>query len=410
MRSLQFIKTIGAGAFGTVYLCRLSTAQGFQSYVAVKILQDQVNSGMFLSRMRDEARLLGLLQDDAIIKVMDLVAIDGRQAVLMEYVEGADLESIIDQHGTPPARALAEIGAAVAGALRRAHKAVHPSNGEALNVIHRDVKPANILVSKDGAVKLLDFGVARARFDARESFTGQLVLGTLNYMAPEYIVTGQVTQAVDIYGLGLALWQAATGEVYGQPKVRRKDHENRIRERMAELPTEYEGLRPPIQSMLAWDPESRPDSAAAEDLLDESLGWLPGQGLRTWAKENIPGVLATRKSAADAQGLVGTEIRIGEAEEELAPLAPPPLLEDDTGQHTAPMLLPAGDDATEETLNAIEATESTERLTPLESEPPEPEPDPEPVTVPILLGLLIGTSVGLVLLVGIVFVFFSDRF
>jgi serine/threonine protein kinase len=408
MRSLQFIKTIGAGAFGTVYLCRLSTAQGFQSYVAVKIIQDQVNSEMFLSRMRDEARLLGLLQDDAIIKVMDLVAIDGRQAVLMEYVEGADLESIIDSQGPPPARVLAEVGAAVAGALRRAHMAVHPSTGEALNVIHRDVKPANILVSKDGAVKLLDFGVARARFDARESFTGQLVLGTLNYMAPEYIVTGQVTQAVDIYGLGLALWQAATGEVFGQPKVRKKDHENRIRERLAELPTEYEVLGPVLQAMLAWDPESRPDSATAEDLLDESLGRLPGQGLRTWAKETIPGVLAARKTTPDLQGLVGTEIRLGETEEELVAPALPPLLEEDTLQHTAPMLLPTGDESTEETISEGESTESTELIPPVETAPT--QADPEPVTVPILLGLLIGTTVGLVLLLGMAFFFFSDRF
>ena len=66
------------------------------------------------------------------------------------------------------------------------------------------------MIATDGSVRLLDFGVARACFDARESSTGQLMLGTLNYMAPEYVVTGEVTVAADIYGLGLSLLQAAT--------------------------------------------------------------------------------------------------------------------------------------------------------------------------------------------------------
>ena len=254
MRQLTFQRTVGAGAFGTVYQAELQTGRGFRRQVAVKVIQARGPDGdMFLSRIRDEARLLGLLQDDAILKVLDMVQIDGLDAVVMEYIEGADLDSVVRTCGPPPPQALAELGALVAGALHRAHTAVHPADGSPLGVVHRDVKPANIMVTRNGGVRLLDFGVARARFEARESYTGQLVLGTLNYMAPEYIVTNELSPAADIYGLGLSLYEAATGQVYGQPKVRVDSHEKRLRERIDQLAATMPALAPVVERMLTWD-------------------------------------------------------------------------------------------------------------------------------------------------------------
>jgi serine/threonine protein kinase len=189
MRKLAFIRPLGSGAVGTVYLADMVSGRGFRRQVAVKLLMGgQPGAEQFLTRMRDEARLLGLLNDERILEVSELVRVARRDAVIMEYVEGVDLGTLVEAGESVPARALAEIGAMVAGALHKAHIATHPTSGEPLNVIHRDVKPANIMVTVRGSVKLLDFGVARAHFEARESFTGQLVLGTLNYMAPEYIV------------------------------------------------------------------------------------------------------------------------------------------------------------------------------------------------------------------------------
>lgn len=108
MRTLQFLRTLGAGAFGTVYLADFSSGQGFRRQVAVKVIQrNQPDNEMFLARIRDEARLLGLLQDDAILKVLDMVQLDGMDAVIMEYVEGLDLDSLVREGRAPPPRALA---------------------------------------------------------------------------------------------------------------------------------------------------------------------------------------------------------------------------------------------------------------------------------------------------------------
>lgn len=311
MRSLSFIRPIGAGAFGTVYLAELVSGQNFRRSVAVKVLlRDRPDTEMFLTRFRDEARLLGLLHDDAILEVLDMVQIEGADAVVMEYIEGVDLESLQKDGRSPTPRALAEVGAIVAGALSRAHNARHPTSGQPLNVIHRDVKPANIMVTATGTVKLLDFGVARARFDARESFTGQMVLGTLNYMAPEYIVTGEVSPQVDVYGLGLTLWQIATGEPFGQPKVRQDSHERRVKARLDQLQATHPALVPVLWSMLQWNPGDRPDSAEAERRLQDVADNSGGPGLKSWARGAVAESLRGRGPVADSNKLAGRNIRI----------------------------------------------------------------------------------------------------
>lgn len=314
VRTLHFQRVLGSGAFGSVYYADLVGDRGFRRPVAVKVLlKDNAQGDMFMSRVRDEARLLGLLQDDHILKVLELAKIDGRDAVIMEYVEGVDLAAIVEMGLRPPPRALAELGAAIAGALHRAHQARHPATGEPLNVIHRDVKPANVMVTDRGNVKLLDFGVARARFESRESYTGQFVLGTLNYMAPEYIVTGEVSSAADVYGLALTLWEAACGDAFGQPKLRRDLHEARVEERLQVVADTYGELVPTLRAMLAWEPKDRPDGAAVERALLAATDRLSGTGLRTWAADAVPRALAPRRAGAlDQCGLVGRGVPLGD--------------------------------------------------------------------------------------------------
>lgn len=325
MRQLTFQRVIGSGAFGTVYLAELTGLRGFRRTVAVKVLlPGQADNEMFVSRVRDEARLLGLLHDEHILKVLELVQVGDRDAVVMEFVEGVDLAALLAAGQSPPPRALAELGAAVAGALSAAHTAVHPSSGEALNVVHRDVKPANVMVSDRGGIKLLDFGVAQARFAARESRTGQFVLGTLNYMAPEYVITGEVSPAADVYGLALTLWEAAVGEVFGQPKLKEEAHVKRVEQRLAQLSADHAELAVVLRPMLAWSPGSRPPAKQVEHQLVAAADRLSGKGLRSWADAMVrPAMEKLQREARDLVGLAGQTVPVADAEEP-APSAPAP--------------------------------------------------------------------------------------
>ncbi len=322
MRKLAFIRPLGSGAVGTVYLADMVSGRGFRRQVAVKVLMGgQPGAEQFLTRMRDEARLLGLLNDERILEVSELVRVANRDAVIMEFVEGVDLGSIVEDGEIVPARALAEIGAMAAGALHKAHIATHPTSGEPLNVIHRDVKPANLMVTVRGSVKLLDFGVARAHFEARESFTGQLVLGTLNYMAPEYIVTGEVTRAADIYGLGIALFEAASGQTFGQPRIRRERFEEAVSDALASIQGSHAELVPLLEDMLRWEPTERPDGAVLERKLMAAADELRGSSLRSWAASVIPPRLeASGGAIEDPIGLAGGdyEISLGGADHTMA--------------------------------------------------------------------------------------------
>jgi len=270
----------------------------------------------FIGRMRDEARLLGMLQDEHILGVTELVLVDGRDAVVMEYVEGVDLADLIRSHHTP-SRALAELAAEIAGTLYKAHTATHPSSGEPLDVIHRDVKPANVMITSRGGIRLLDFGVARAVFSSRESQTQGLVLGTLNYFPPEILAGQEPTSAVDIYGLGLTLWECATGRDWGSPQVKRERFTRRVRNRLREIESDYGAIVPIMERILSWDPADRPDGGEIEREMLEAADSCSGEGLRTWARRVVPPLLAVRRDTGSADAMVGRTIAIVPPPEEL---------------------------------------------------------------------------------------------
>jgi serine/threonine protein kinase len=323
MRTLTFNRIIGTGSFGTVYHAELRVPRGFSRQCAVKVMKStSPDQEHFRARMRDEARLLGMLQDEQILGVSELVRVDGRDIVVMEYVEGVDLSDIIDNHRVPP-RALAELGAEMAGTLDRAHSARHPNTGEPLSVVHRDVKPANVMVTRRGGVRLLDFGVARAAFASRESETQGLVLGTLNYFPPEILAGADPSPSVDIYGLGLILWECATGKEWGSPQVHRKRFDRRVKQRLAAIGDEYRDLLPVLEAILNWDPAERPKGADVEAQLLTAADACTGEGLRTWARTVVPPILQARAKNPPQDELVGRTLPI-EGEDSVAPLQPLP--------------------------------------------------------------------------------------
>lgn len=410
MRTLTFTETIGAGAFGTVYRAEMSTDQGIRRSVAVKIvLQDHADKEMFITRMRDEARLLGLLQDEHILKVIDLLQINERDAIVMEYIEGIDLSHAVAKKHLPPFRAIMEIGAMVAGTLERAHQARHPASGEHLGVVHRDVKPANVMLTSSGNLKLLDFGIAQAQFAARESNTGQMVLGTLNYMAPDYIITGEATPAIDVYGIGLTLFELTTGEIFGQPKLREDQHNKRLQDRLQLVEAQNSALASLLEQILHWEPEVRPSCGEVEHALLMLADEMRGPGLRRYAAEVVPAVLSARGSAPDTERILGRTINMGAAILPDTVITEPPADPTASGTH---------DEDEDDAPTAIAPrTEIVQALDPPTSEialpspasarpPPHPTPTAKTVTVmesspspgttkrAVFRGMLIGSTLG----------------
>jgi len=278
-------RVLGRGGFGTVYLADLVTEAGFTKQVALKILHDDAHTRPdHLARLRDEARMLGLIRHRALVGADALVRLDGRWTVVMEYVPGVSLGALRKRVGALPVAVVAAIGAEVADALHAAYTAeVEP--GRPLALVHRDVKPSNLQLTERGEVKVLDFGVARAEFEHREARTQQVVYGSPPYLAPERL-EGVDSHEGDIFALGITLGELLSGRRAGPAAARPEAHEARIAALLEgiELP---EALRLLLLTMLAYDASQRPDAAAVAAVLTHLAGQEPGL-LATYAREEVP--------------------------------------------------------------------------------------------------------------------------
>lgn len=204
---------LGRGGFGEVYRARMSRQGGFEVEVALKLLRADVDPrGHATSRLRDEARMLGMVRHRCVPHVFDLVELDGRVGLVTEYVEGADLSKCLRAAPRLPRRACLEVLAGVADAL---HAAYHTPvrGGGFTRIVHRDLKPANVRIARDGTPKLLDFGIAWTDSVTRAAMTqSSALVGSPAYMAPERFDAGPPTAAVDVFGLGAMLYEVLTGK------------------------------------------------------------------------------------------------------------------------------------------------------------------------------------------------------
>ena len=195
-----------------IFLARASGIEGFEKLVVVKrILPTLAASDDFVRMFLDEARLAAQLHHPNIAQVYDIGLDGGAHFFVMEYVDGHDLRAVLNastQSGGLPLEHALAIVAAVAAGLHYAHEHRGP-DGEPLGIVHRDVSPSNVLVTYDGAVKLVDFGIAKARTRA-ETRDGALK-GKIRYMSPEQCRGEALDRRSDIFSLGLLLYELTAG-------------------------------------------------------------------------------------------------------------------------------------------------------------------------------------------------------
>src|SRR6185295_12244166 len=209
------LERIAVGGMAEVWKARMCGLEGFQKTVAIKkILPHMTHNSEFVSMFIDEAKLAAQLSHPNIIHIYDLGKIANDYFIAMEYVEGRDLRTIGNlarQKRLPiPVGLSLLIAHHLAGALDHAHHK-RDFEGRALGLVHRDVSPQNVLISRDGDIKLCDFGIAKAVTQAGQTQIGALK-GKLQYMSPEQAWGRSVDARSDIFSLGTLLFEMLTGE------------------------------------------------------------------------------------------------------------------------------------------------------------------------------------------------------
>lgn len=196
----QITERIGIGGMAEVYRAQDNV---LGRLVAVKVMLPQYAADPnFTQRFKQEAAAAANLQSPYIVNVYDWGQDEGTYYIVMEFVRGSDLKTAIIERGAINQRKVAEIGAQVCQALSVAH---------GLDIIHRDIKPQNIMVQPDGNVKVMDFGIARAKNSVMTQTSS--VLGTAHYISPEQAQGKDLTATSDIYSLGIVLYESATGRL-----------------------------------------------------------------------------------------------------------------------------------------------------------------------------------------------------
>jgi serine/threonine protein kinase len=204
---------IATGGMAEIFLARATSLAGVERYVVLKrILPERTRDPVFVRMFLDEARLAAQLQHPNIAQVHDIGRLGDSYFFTMEYVHGEDLRAILQRLAAlrrlPPIQHALLIASGAAAALHHAHERAAPDR-RPLGIVHRDVSPSNVMVSFEGAVKLVDFGVAKASQRQAETRTGT-VKGKIAYLSPEQCKGGAIDRRSDIFSLGIVVYELLT--------------------------------------------------------------------------------------------------------------------------------------------------------------------------------------------------------
>ena len=258
-------ETLAVGGMGTVFT---ATDEKLGRRVAIKILADNLaRDESFVERFRREARAAAGLSHPNVAGVYDYGEENGSHFIVMELVEGRDLSQLLRAEGPMSAERTVTIVSQICAALAHAHAA---------GTVHRDVKPANIIVSENDQVKVTDFGIARAAGDSKLTLTGS-VLGTAQYISPEQANGAPLTHRSDIYSLGIVVYECLTGALPftgSSPMAVAMRHVNDDVPRPSEIDRSVpEGLDRVVETATRKDPKERyRDASEMAGVLRASVG------------------------------------------------------------------------------------------------------------------------------------------
>lgn len=324
--SYELVQLVGRGGMGAVWAARRAGERD-APLVALKTLRpedagDETLRTMFL----DEVRIASALRHPGACRVFEAGADEGRLYLAMEWVEGESLAALLERRARaadandtasraracafPEAVAL-RIVARVCDTLHAAHELQGP-DGAALGLVHRDVSPHNVLLAADGTVKLIDFGIAKARARIADTTRSGVLKGKLRYMAPEQVEGASVDRRADVWSLGAVLYALASGnELFSG--TNEADVVRTLVMRAA-LPKPFRPLSSPVAavvwSALTFEPDERtPTALDLRRALDDALAALgeapepldaPSAELQDFARDALEGPLASRRRLLDA--------------------------------------------------------------------------------------------------------------
>src|SRR5262245_49085254 len=210
----RVIERLASGGMAEVFLAESAGIEGFKKQVAIKrVLPHLSEKKRFIAMFLDEARLSAHLSHSNVAQVFDIGVGDNAYFIVMEYVDGADLKAVIEYMKKSghvfPVEAAVFITSRICEGLTYAHE-LRGTDGQPLEIIHRDMSPPNVLITKHGEVKIVDFGLAKATSQLEKSEAG-IIKGKFGYLSPEAAQGLDIDHRTDIFAVGIILWEMLAG-------------------------------------------------------------------------------------------------------------------------------------------------------------------------------------------------------
>ncbi|HUS29546.1 MAG TPA: serine/threonine-protein kinase [Kofleriaceae bacterium] len=274
----EVIKRLGSGGMADVFLARARGDAGFEKTVAVKVMHPHLaRNQRAVDHFLDEARLAARITHPNVVQILDLGKIGNDYVIVMEFVEGVDLERLLASARAAERPVPIDVGLGIlcriCDGLNAAHKALAP-DGSPLNIVHRDVKSANVLVSRQGGVKVVDFGIAKAAQQSHNTVAGE-TKGTPSMMAPEQRVGEQVDVRADVYSVAAVGFEILTGHgvnldlaALAHLGVENWPHLPLPSSLRPQLPPELDGL---LLGAMSFDRTKRPDDCTVLEAALEAI-------------------------------------------------------------------------------------------------------------------------------------------